>query len=99
MGNYGFIKRQDEAEKDQKVIDWLCDEFKKNEGVDLRQDKMAFLRLKGAVEKAKIELSSFQQTIIKLPFITADARGPKHMVITLTRTKLEQLVGTKRNNF
>jgi molecular chaperone DnaK len=99
MGNYGFIKHQDEAEKDQNVIDWLCDEFKKNEGIDLRQDKMAFLRLKGAVEKAKIELSSFQQTIIKLPFITADARGPKHMNITLTRTKLEQLVGTKRNSF
>jgi molecular chaperone DnaK len=99
MVNYGFIKHQDEAGKDQKVIDWLCDEFKKNEGIDLRQDKMAFLRLKGAVEKAKIELLIVQQTIINLPFITADARGPKHMNITLTRTKLEQLVGTKLNSF
>ena len=99
MGNYGFNKRQDEAAKDQKVIDWLCDEFKKNEGIDLHRDKMALMRLKGAVEEAKVKLLSFQQTIIKLPFITADARGPKHVAITLTRTKLEQLVGTKRNSF
>ncbi len=99
MGNSGFTKRQDEAEKDQKVIDWLCDEFKKNEGIDLHRDKMALMRLKGAVEKAKIELSSFQQTMINIPFITVDARGPKHMNITLTRTKLEQLVGTNQNSF
>ncbi len=95
MGNYGFAKHQDESEKDQKVIDWLCDEFEKNEGVNLHRDKMALMRLKKAVEKAKIELSSAQQTMINVPFITASARGPKHMNITLTRAKLEQLVGTK----
>jgi len=99
MGNSGFTKRQDEAEKDQKVIDWLCDEFKKSEGIDLHRDKMALIRLKEAMEKAMIELSSFQQTIIKLPFITADARGPKHLNITLTRTRLEQLLGTSQNSF
>jgi molecular chaperone DnaK len=77
---------------DQRVIDWLADEFKKQEGIDLRQDRMALQRLKEAAEKAKIELSSVQQTEINLPFITADATGPKHLVMTLTRSKLEQLV-------
>src|SRR5438552_6713011 len=78
---------------DQKVIDWICDEFKREQGIDLRQDRMALQRLKEAAEKAKIELSSTLQTEINLPFITADASGPKHLTITLTRTKLEQLVG------
>jgi len=77
---------------DQRVMDWLCDEFKKDQGIDLRQDKMALQRLKEAAEKAKIELSTVHQTEISLPFITADASGPKHLNITLTRSKLEQLV-------
>jgi len=77
---------------DQIVMDWLCDEFKKDQGIDLRQDKMALQRLKEAAEKAKCELSTVQQTEVNLPFITADASGPKHLNITLTRAKLEQLV-------
>jgi len=77
---------------DQRIMDWLCDEFKKDQGIDLRQDRMALQRLKEAAEKAKIELSTVQQTEINLPFITADASGPKHLNITLTRAKLEQLV-------
>jgi molecular chaperone DnaK len=77
---------------DQKVMDWLCDEFKKDQGIDLRQDRTALQRLKEAAEKAKIELSSVTQTEINLPFITADASGPKHLTITLSRSKLEQLV-------
>src|SRR4030043_217451 len=76
---------------DQRIIDWLCDEFKKESGVDLKQDRMALQRLKDAGEKAKRELSTVGQTEINLPFITADASGPKHMNITLTRAKLEQL--------
>lgn len=78
---------------DQRVIDWLADEFKKQEGIDIRKDKMALQRLKEAGEKAKCELSSTMQTDINLPFITADANGPKHLNITLTRAKLEQLIG------
>jgi len=78
---------------DQRIIDWLADEFKRTEGIDLRSDRMALQRLKEAAEKAKVELSSTQETDINLPFITADASGPKHMNITLTRSKLEQLVG------
>jgi len=77
---------------DQRIMDWLCDEFKRDQGIDLRQDRMALQRLKEAAEKAKIELSSVQKSDINLPFITADASGPKHMNITLTRAKLEQLV-------
>ena len=77
---------------DQRVMDWLVDEFKKDQGIDLRKDRMALQRLKEAAERAKIELSSSQETEINLPFITADASGPKHMVIKLTRAKLEQLV-------
>jgi molecular chaperone DnaK len=79
---------------DQKIIDWMCDEFKKESGIDLRSDKMALQRLKEAAEKAKHELSSMTETDINLPFITADASGPKHMNIKLTRSKLEQLVDT-----
>jgi len=78
---------------DQRVMDWLCDEFKKDQGIDLRQDKMALQRLKEAAEKAKSELSTVQQTEVNLPFVTADASGPKHLNFTLTRAKLEQLVG------
>ncbi|HET7035924.1 MAG TPA: molecular chaperone DnaK [Thermomicrobiaceae bacterium] len=78
---------------DQKIIDWLADEFKKQEGIDLRGDRMALQRLKEAAERAKIELSSTMQTEVTLPFITADQSGPKHMNITLSRSKLEQLVG------
>jgi len=77
---------------DQRVIDWIADEFKKQHGIDLRQDRMALQRLKEAAERAKIELSSVLQTEINLPFITADASGPKHLVMTLTRAKLESLV-------
>jgi molecular chaperone DnaK len=77
---------------DQRVIDWIADEFKKQQGIDLRQDRMALQRLKEAAERAKIELSSVLQTEINLPFITADASGPKHLVMTLTRAKLESLV-------
>jgi molecular chaperone DnaK len=76
---------------DQAIIDYLADEFKKQEGIDLRRDRMALQRLKEAAEKAKIELSSVEQTDVNLPFITADASGPKHLNITLTRAKLEQL--------
>ncbi len=78
---------------DQRIIDWLADEFRKDRGIDLRNDRMALQRLKEAAERAKIELSSAMQTEINLPFITADASGPKHLVMTLTRAKLEQLVG------
>jgi len=78
---------------DQRVIDWLVEEFKKDQGIDLRADRQALQRLKEAAEKAKIELSSTQQSEINLPFITADQSGPKHLVMTLTRSKLEQLVG------
>ena len=78
---------------DQRIIDWLLEEFKKEQGIDLSQDAMASQRLKEAAEKAKIELSSAQQSEINLPFVTADASGPKHLNITLTRSKLEQLVG------
>ena len=77
---------------DQRVIDWIIDEFRKDQGIDLRQDRMALQRLKEAAEKAKIELSSTQSTEINLPFITADASGPKHLSLNLTRSKLEQLV-------
>jgi molecular chaperone DnaK len=78
---------------DQRVIDWLVDEFKRDQGINLKQDPMALQRLKEAAEKAKIELSTVIQTDVNLPFITADAAGPKHMTITLSRAKLEQLVG------
>jgi molecular chaperone DnaK len=78
---------------DQRIIDFLVDEFRREQGIDLKQDRMALQRLKEAAERAKIELSSAQSTEINLPFITADAAGPKHMTITLTRAKLEQLVG------
>lgn len=77
---------------DQKVIDWLVEEFKKEQGVDLSTDPMALQRLKEAAEKAKCELSSSQSTDINLPFITADASGPKHLNYTLSRSKLEQLL-------
>jgi molecular chaperone DnaK len=77
---------------DARVIDYLADEFRKEQGIDLRGDKLALQRLKEAAEKAKIELSSSKQTEINLPFITADASGPKHLVMQLTRAKLEALV-------
>ncbi len=77
---------------DQTIIDWMADEFKKAEGIDLRKDKMALQRLKEAAEKAKIELSTTMQTNINLPFITADQNGPKHLDLTLSRSRYEQLV-------
>ncbi|MFQ5455109.1 MAG: molecular chaperone DnaK [Nitrospirota bacterium] len=77
---------------DLKIIDWLVDEFKKDQGIDLRNDKMALQRLKEAAEKAKVELSSSHETEINLPFITADATGPKHLIMKLSRAKLEQIV-------
>jgi len=78
---------------DQRILDWLIVEFKKDQGIDLSKDKMALQRLKEAAEKAKIELSSTTESDINLPFITADASGPKHLAIKLSRAKLEQLVG------
>ena len=77
---------------DIRIIDWLVDEFKKDQGINLKNDRMALQRLKEAAERAKIELSSAQETEINLPFITADASGPKHLVLKLSRSKLEQLV-------
>src|SRR5437660_1517783 len=77
---------------DQRIINWMADEFRKEQGIDLRNDRMALQRLKEAGEKAKKELSSSMQTEINLPFITADASGPKHLTMTLSRSKLEQLV-------
>ncbi|MCC6349158.1 MAG: molecular chaperone DnaK [Candidatus Eisenbacteria bacterium] len=77
---------------DQKIIDWLAEEFRKAEGIDLRKDPMALQRLKEAAEKAKCELSGTLQTDVNLPFITADQNGPKHLNLTLTRAKLEQIV-------
>src|SRR6266478_3362164 len=77
---------------DQRIIDWIADEFKRENGIDLKKDRMALQRLKEAAEKAKCELSTTLQTEINLPFITADATGPKHLVLTLTRAKLESLV-------
>ncbi|NJL28591.1 MAG: molecular chaperone DnaK [Thermoanaerobaculia bacterium] len=78
---------------DQRIIEWLLAEFKKDQGIDLGKDPMAMQRLKEAAEKAKIELSSAQETEVNLPFITADASGPKHMNVRLSRSKLEQVVG------
>jgi len=77
---------------DQRVIDWIAEEFRREHGIDLRKDRMALQRLKEAAEKGKCELSTTLQTEINLPFITADASGPKHLVMTLTRAKLESLV-------
>ncbi|MDD4635291.1 MAG: molecular chaperone DnaK [Dehalococcoidales bacterium] len=77
---------------DQRIVDWLIEEFKKDQGIDLSKDKMALQRLREAAEKAKCELSTVQQTDINLPFITADASGPKHLNFNLTRAKLEQMV-------
>ncbi|MBX9696999.1 MAG: molecular chaperone DnaK, partial [Alphaproteobacteria bacterium] len=78
---------------DQKIIDYLADEFKRENSMDLRQDRLALQRLKDAAEKAKIELSTAQQTEVNLPYITADASGPKHLTLTITRSKLESIVG------
>ncbi len=78
---------------DLRVIDWMVEEFKKDQGIDLKSDKMALQRLKEAAEKAKVELSNAMETEINLPFITADATGPKHLLMKLSRAKLEQLVG------
>jgi molecular chaperone DnaK len=78
---------------DQRIVQWIVEEFRKETGIDLSKDRMALQRLKEAAEKAKIELSTVMQSEINLPFITADASGPKHMTMTLTRAKLEQLVG------
>ena len=77
---------------DQRVTDWIADEFKKDQGIDLKEDRMALQRLREAAERAKIELSTVTQTEINLPFITADSAGPKHLVMTLTRANLEQMV-------
>ena len=77
---------------DKRVIDFLVEEFKKDQGIDLRKDPLALQRLKDAAERAKIELSSSQQTDVNLPYVTADASGPKHLNIKLTRAKLESLV-------
>ena len=78
---------------DLRILDWLVEEFRKDQGIDLKKDKMALQRLKEAAEKAKIELSTATETEINLPFVTADATGPKHLLMKITRAKLEQLVG------
>ena len=78
---------------DQRIIDWIADEFRREQGIDLKQDRMALQRLREAAEGAKIELSTLMQTEINLPFITADASGPKHLNMSLSRSRLEQLVG------
>jgi molecular chaperone DnaK len=78
---------------DLRIMDWLVEEFKKDQGIDLKSDRMALQRLKEAAEKSKIELSNATETEINLPFVTADATGPKHLLMKLTRSKLEQLVG------
>ncbi len=78
---------------DQRIIDWIADEFRREQGIDLKQDRMALQRLREAAEGAKIELSTLMQTEINLPFITADASGPKHLAMSLSRSRLEQLVG------
>ena len=77
---------------DQAIIDWICDKFKQDQGIDLKNDRMALQRLRESAERAKIELSTLMQTEINLPFITADASGPKHLVETLQRSTMEQLV-------
>jgi molecular chaperone DnaK len=77
---------------DQRIVEWMISEFKRDQGIDLSKDRMAIQRLKEAAEKAKIELSQLQETEINLPFVTADASGPKHMALKLTRAKLEQLM-------
>ena len=77
---------------DQRIMDWICDEYLREQGIDLKQDSMALQRLREASERAKVELSTLMQTEVNLPFITADASGPKHLVMTLTRSKLEQLI-------
>ena len=78
---------------DQRIIEWIADEFKKSDGIDLKQDRMALQRLRESAERAKIELSTLTQTEINLPFVTADSSGPKHLVMTLTKASLENLVG------
>ncbi len=83
---------------DLRLIDYLADEFKKDQGIDLRSDKMALQRLKEAAEKAKMELSTAMETDVNLPFITADASGPKHLNVKVTRAKLETLIGDLLNN-
>src|SRR3984893_3342839 len=80
-------------DQDLRIMDWLIAEFKKDQGIDVSKDKMVLQRLKEAAEKAKIELSSVQETEINLPFLTADASGPKHLQVKLSRSKLEQMVG------
>src|SRR2546429_9946249 len=82
---------------DQRVMDYLADEFKKDQGIDLRKDRMALQRLKEAAEKAKCELSTVTETDINLPFITADQSGPKHLTMKLTRAKLEPLAADLRH--
>ncbi|MHC1591920.1 MAG: Hsp70 family protein, partial [Candidatus Helarchaeales archaeon] len=80
------------TDMDNKIIDWIVEEFKKEQGVDLRKDSMAMQRVREAAEKAKIELSTTLETSINLPYITADESGPKHLTMTLTRAKLEQII-------
>src|SRR3970040_2077590 len=76
---------------DQRILNWIADEFKKDQGIDLRQDRQALQRLREAAEKAKIELSSVSETEINLPYVSADASGPKHLQLKLSRAKFEQL--------
>ena len=78
---------------DERIVEWITEEFRREQGIDLKEDRMALQRLRESAERAKIELSTLMQTEVNLPFITADASGPKHLVMTLTRSKLEQLVG------
>ena len=83
-----------EDKKDEEILNWLIQEFRQETGIDLRKDRLALQRLRDAAERAKVELSSVLETEINLPFITADASGPAHLVKTLSRSKLEQLVAS-----
>lgn len=82
-----------DLQSDQRLIDWIVDEFRRKQGIDLSKDTMALQRVKQAAEKARVELSSKMSVDINLPFITADSSGPKHLAMTLTREKFEQLTG------
>ena len=87
-----YFEKQKEKELNQRIVSWLMEDFKKEQDIDLMQDNMAIQRLREAAEKAKIELSTVMESEINLPFITADASGPKHLVKTISRAQLENLI-------
>ena len=87
-----YFEKQKEKELNLRIVSWLMEDFKKDQGIDLMQDNMAIQRLREATEKAKIELSTVMESEINLPFITTDASGPKHLVKTISRSQLENLI-------